>query len=179
MVYVFLADGFEIIEALAPVDMMRRAKIDVKTVGVTSQIVNSSCGVGVKCDMTIDEFDFYDVEAVVLPGGMPGTLNLEANQAVQNAVDNACNTNALICAICAAPSILGHKGLLQGKQATCFPGFEDSLDGANLSEDFVAVDGNIITARGAGVCIDFGLEIVKQLRGGELSDEIRKSIQSR
>ena len=84
MVYVFLADGFEIIEALAPVDMLRRAKIDVKTVGVSSEIVTSSCGVGVKCDMTIDEFDFYDVEAVVLPGGMPGTLNLENSSAVQN-----------------------------------------------------------------------------------------------
>lgn len=83
MVYVFLADGFEIIEALAPVDMLRRAKIDVKTVGVSSEIVTSSCGVGVKCDMTIDEFDFYDVEAVVLPGGMPGTLNLENSSAVQ------------------------------------------------------------------------------------------------
>ena len=129
MVYVFLADGFEIIEALAPVDMLRRAKIDVKTVGVSSEIVTSSCGVGVKCDMTIDEFDFYDVEAVVLPGGMPGTLNLENSSAVQKVIDNANNTNAFICAICAAPSILGNKGLLSGKKAVCFPGFENSLEG--------------------------------------------------
>lgn len=179
MVYVFLADGFEIIEALAPVDMLRRAKIDVKTVGVSSEIVTSSCGVGVKCDMTIDEFDFYDVEAVVLPGGMPGTLNLENSSAVQKVIDNANNTNAFICAICAAPSILGHKGLLSGKKAVCFPGFENSLEGCEPCSKYVVTDGKFITAKGAGVCIDFGLEIVKQLRGGELSDEIRKSIQSR
>lgn len=179
MVYVFLADGFEIIEALAPVDMLRRAKIDVKTVGVSSEIVTSSCGVGVKCDMTIDEFDFYDVEAVVLPGGMPGTINLENSSAVQKVIDNANNTNAFICAICAAPSILGHKGLLSGKKAVCFPGFENSLEGCESCCEYVVTDGKFITAKGAGVCIDFGLEIVKQLRGGELSDEIRKSIQSR
>ena len=179
MVYVFLADGFEIIEALAPVDMLRRAKIDVKTVGVSSEIVTSSCGVGVKCDMTIDEFDFYDVEAVVLPGGMPGTLNLENSSAVQKVIDNANNTNAFICAICAAPSILGHKGLLSGKKAVCFPGFENSLEGCESCCKYVVTDGKFITAKGAGVCIDFGLEIVKQLRGGELANEIRKSIQSR
>ena len=160
MVYVFLADGFEIIEALAPVDMLRRAKIDVKTVGVSSEIVTSSCGVGVKC-------------------GMPGTLNLENSSAVQKVIDNANNTNAFICAICAAPSILGHKGLLSGKKAVCFPGFENSLEGCESSCEYVVTDGKFITAKGAGVCIDFGLEIVKQLRGGELSDEIRKSIQSR
>lgn len=179
MVYVFLADGFEIIEALAPVDMLRRAKIDVKTVGVSSEIVTSSCGVGVKCDMTIDEFDFYDVEAVVLPGGMPGTLNLENSSAVQKVIDNANNTNAFICAICAAPSILGHKGLLSGKKAVCFPGFENSLEGCEPSNEYVVTDGKFITAKGAGVCIDFGLEIVKQLRNEELANEIRKSIQSR
>lgn len=179
MVYVFLADGFEIIEALAPVDMLRRAKIDVKTVGVSSEIVTSSCGVGVKCDMTIDEFDFYDVEAVVLPGGMPGTLNLENSSAVQKVIDNANNTNAFICAICAAPSILGNKGLLSGKKAVCFPGFENSLEGCESCCEYVVTDGKFITAKGAGVCIDFGLEIVKQLRNEELANEIRKSIQSR
>lgn len=179
MVYVFLADGFEIIEALAPVDMLTRAKIDVKTVGVTGEMVTSSCGVQVKTDMSIDDFDFYDVQAVVLPGGMPGTLNLENNPIVGRTIDNAVNTSTPICAICAAPSILGHKGLLKGKEATCFPGFEEALDGAILSEKYVVTDGNIITARGAGVCIDFGLEIVKKLKGAEIADEIRKTIQSK
>ena len=177
MVYLFLADGFEIIEALAPVDMLTRAGVDVKTVGVTGELVKASCGVEVKADITIDEFDFYDVEAIILPGGMPGTLNLEKSSDVQMAIDNAVNTNTLVCAICAAPSILGHKGLLNGRQATCFPGFEDALEGATLSEKYVVKDGSFITARGAGVCIDFGLEIVKALKGEELAGNIRKSIQ--
>ena len=177
MVYVFLADGFEIIEALAPVDMMTRAGIGVKTVGVTGSLVKSSCGVAVAADITIDEFSFYDVEAIVLPGGMPGTLNLENNSAVQKAIDNAVNIDVPVCAICAAPSILGHKGLLSGREATAFPGFEDALEGAVLSENYVVTDGNFITARGAGVCIDFGLEIVKKLRNEETAEKIKKSIQ--
>lgn len=177
MVYVFLADGFEIIEALSPVDILTRAKADVKTVGVTGKLVTSSCGVQVAADITIDEFDFYDVEAIVLPGGMPGTLNLEKNPQVQQAIDNAVNTNVIIGAICAAPSILGHKGLLDGREATCFPGYEDALQGATLSEKYVVTDGNFVTARGAGVSVDFGLELVKQLKGEEKSNEIRKTIQ--
>ena len=177
MVYLFLADGFEIIEALAPVDMLTRAKIDVKTVGVTGELVESSCGVKVKADILLEDFDFYDVDGIILPGGMPGTLNLENNADVQRAIDNAENIGALICAICAAPSVLGHKGLLNGVEATCFPGFENALEGAELSDKYVVRDGNIITARGAGVCIEFGLEIVKALKGEALANEIRSSIQ--
>ncbi len=177
MVYVFLADGFEIIEALAPVDMLTRAKIDVKTVGVTGKVVKSSCGVQVVSDIEIGDFEFYDVQAIVLPGGMPGTLNLENNDAVQNIIDNAVSINVPVCAICAAPSILGHKGLLNGKRATCFPGFEEALEGAVICNDGVVCDGNFITAKGAGVSVDFGLEIVKKLKGEELAGEIRKTIQ--
>lgn len=178
MVYVFLADGFEIIEALAPVDMLTRAGITVKTVGVTGEVVKSSCGVPVVTDMTISEFDFYDVEAIVLPGGMPGTLNLAGNTAVQQAIDNANNIGVPIGAICAAPSILGNKGLLDGKEATCFPGFENTLIGAAYSDEYVVTDGNIITARGAGVCIEFGLELVKRLKGEAVAQQIKSSIQS-
>ena len=177
MVYVFLADGFEIIEALAPLDMMTRAGIEVKTVGVTGKLVSSSCGVQVTSDITIDEFDFYDVEAIMLPDGMPGTLNLENNPDVQKAIDNAVNIDVPVCAICAAPSILGHKGLLDGKEVTCFPGFEDALDGATLSDKYVVTDGNFITARGAGVCIEFGLEIVKKLKGADVAEAVRQQIQ--
>lgn len=177
MVYVFLADGFEIIEALAPVDMLTRAKIDVKTVGVTGKVVTSSCGIPVTADMTIDEFEYSNVEAVVLPGGMPGTLNLENNAVVQNAIDKAAETETLLCAICAAPSILGHKGLLKGREAICFPGFEDALEGAVLSDKYFVTDGNFITARGAGVCIEFGLEIVKALKGEDTANKVRDTIQ--
>ena len=177
MVYLFLADGFEVIEAMSPLDMLRRAKIETVTVGVTGKNVTASCGVTVTADITIDEFTFNNADAIILPGGMPGTLNLEENSVVQSAIDKADAEGKLICAICAAPSVLGHKGLLNGKEATCYPGFEDALEGASLSEKYVAVDGNIITARGAGVSVEFGLEIVKQLKGEAESQRVRKSIQ--
>lgn len=178
MVYLFLADGFEIIEAMAPLDMLTRAGVEVTTVGVTGKTVTASCGVPVVADITKDEFSFDNAEAVILPGGMPGTLNLEKSDVVQKAIDNAVNDGVLVCAICAAPSILGHKGLLNGKEATAFPGFEEALEGAMLSEYYVVTDGNFITARGAGVCIEFGLEIVKKLKGEALAESIRASIQS-
>lgn len=177
MVYLFLADGFEIIEALAPVDMLRRAKIDVTTVGVTGKSVRSSCGVEVISDIAVDELDFSDMEAVILPGGMPGTINLEADKTVQMAIDHAVENKKYICAICAAPSILGHKGLLKGREAICFPGFEDALSGAKISDKNVVCDGKLITAKGAGVAVEFGLEIVENLADKELSQQIRSSIQ--
>lgn len=177
MVYIFLADGFEIIEAMSPLDMLKRANIDVKTVGVTGKIVTSSCGVQVVSDMEISEFDFYDVEAIVLPGGMPGTINLENSESVQKAIDNAVNINIPVCAICAAPSVLGHKGLLSGKKAVCFPGFENALVGAELSDKYVVTDGNFITAKGAGVSVDFGLAIIEKLKDAETAKEVRKTIQ--
>lgn len=177
MVYVFLAEGFEIIEALAPVDMLRRAKIDVKTVGVTGERVKSSCGVEVLADISINDLSKDDIEAVILPGGMPGTLNLEKSDEVQQAIDTAVSNSKLVCAICAAPSILGHKGLLEGKNAIAFPGFEKELNGALISDKYVVTDGNFITARGAGVATEFGLEIVKQLKNEELSESIRNTIQ--
>ncbi len=179
MVYLFLANGFETIEALAVVDMLRRAKIDVKTVGVTGKIVASSHNIDVTADIEIDEFDVKDADAVVLPGGMPGTLNLEADKTVQGAIDYCVENKKYICAICAAPSILGHKGLLKGKEAICFPGFENDLTGAILSDKYVVTDGLIITARGAGVAVDFGLEIVKALKGEETAENVRKTIQCR
>lgn len=179
MVYLFLANGFETIEALAVVDMLRRAKIDVITVGVTGKIVTSSHNIDVTADIEIDEFDVEDADAVVLPGGMPGTLNLEADKTVQGAIDYCVENKKYICAICAAPSILGHKGLLKGKEAICFPGFENDLTGAILSDKYVVTDGLIITARGAGVAVDFGLEIVKALKGEETAENVRKTIQCR
>ena len=179
MVYVFLADGFETIEALAPVDMLRRAKIAVTTVGVTGKTVKTSHSIEVNADITVDELNMSDADAIVLPGGMPGTLNLEANNAVQDSIDYCVQNDKYICAICAAPSILGHKGLLKGKEAICFPGFEDALSGAKISENYVVTDGKFITARGAGVAVDFGLEIVKALKGSELSQKVRETIQCR
>ncbi|MCI5735143.1 MAG: DJ-1 family glyoxalase III [Eubacterium sp.] len=177
MVYVFLADGFETIEALAVVDMLRRAKIDTMTVGVTGKEVKTSHSINVTADITIDELNINDANAIVLPGGMPGTLNLEANSVVQSSIDYCVENGKYVCAICAAPSILGHKGLLKGREAICFPGFEEDLSGATISDKYVVTDGKFITARGAGVAVDFGLEIVKALAGNDLSNKIRETIQ--
>ncbi|MCM1114732.1 MAG: DJ-1/PfpI family protein [Clostridium sp.] len=177
MVYFFLADGFEIIEALAPVDMLRRANQEIKTVGVTGKTVKSSCNVEVNADISIDEFKYDDVDAIILPGGADGVTNLENSSAVQEIIDKAVNDDAYICAICAAPSILGNKGLLKNVEATAYPSFVKYLKDADLSDKFVVTDGKFITARGAGVSVEFGLEIVKALCGETEADRIKDAIQ--
>ena len=178
MVYCFLAEGFEEVEALAPVDMLRRADVEVKTVGVTGEIIKGSHGVSVCCDLTADKISLDDsLEAVILPGGMPGTLNLDASPIVHSAIEYCASNGKYVCAICAAPSILGKMGLLQGREAIAFPSFENALKGAVRSDKFVVRDGNFITAKGAGVAVDFGLEIVSALRSDELANDIGSSIQ--
>ena len=178
MIYVFLAPGFEEIEALAVVDVLRRAELEVLTVGVGEDFVIGSHQIPVACDIAEKNLILNEkVEAIVLPGGMPGTLNLEKSATVQKAIDWATENEKLVCAICAAPSILGHKGLLNGKNATCFPGFEDELFGAEISKDYVVKDGNIITARGMGSAIEFGLQIAEVLTTKENAQKIRASLQ--
>ncbi len=180
MVYCFLADGFEEVEAIAPIDMLRRAGVEVITVGVTGKTAVGAHGIPVTADISVDEVILNEsLEAVILPGGMPGALNLENSDAVQKAIDYAAENGKLICAICAAPQILGHKGLLGGKKAIAYPGFEKELSGAEISSDFVVCDGSIITAKGAGVATEFGLEIVAQLKGREKAEAIRMQIQSK
>ncbi|MGN0584541.1 MAG: DJ-1 family glyoxalase III [Ruminococcus sp.] len=177
MVYVFLANGFEETEAIAPIDMLRRAGREVITVGVTGKIVTGSHGIPVTADITEDELtDFSAAEMIVLPGGMPGTLNEEASAVVQAAIDYCAANNIPIGAICAAPSILGHKGLLEGKTAVCYTGFEKDLKGAVIGTSGVVTDGLITTARGAGVAVDFGLELVKVLCGQAERDRLRNAI---
>lgn len=180
MVYCFLADGFEELEAIAPIDMLKRAGIEVITVGVACKNVTGSHGITLVADITSDEVMLSDeLEAVILPGGMPGTLNLEKSEEVQRAIDFAVSNDKYVCAICAAPSILGHKCLLKGRRATAFPGFEEELEGAIIGNDYVCTDGRFITARGAGVAVKFGLEIVAELVSREKSAEIEKTIQSK
>ena len=158
-------------------DMLRRAKLDVTTVGVTGKIVTGSHRIPVTADITAEELQIgADMEMIVLPGGMPGTLNEEASETVQAAIDYCAKNDRWIGAICAAPSILGHKGLLQGKTATCYTGFENDLLGAEIGSDGVIQDGKYITARGAGVAVDFGLELVGAMLGKEAQAQIRASI---
>lgn len=178
MVYVFLADGFEDIEALAPIDILRRANVDVKTVGVTGIEVTSSHGVTVKADISVSDIKLdSDLALIVLPGGMPGTLNLEASVGVQKAIDFCAANDKYIAAICAAPSVLGHKGLLKGKKATCFPGFEKDLVGADACSDLVVKDGKIITGKGPGACIEFGLKLSEILVSADAALNIKAGMQ--
>lgn len=180
MIYVFLADGFEEMEALAPTDILRRAKAEVRTVGVTGREVVSSHKVTVKPDLFINDIKLDDeLEMIVLPGGMPGTLNLEASERVQKAIDFCSENDKFIAAICAAPSILGHKGLLKGRKATCFPGFEKDLEGAEAVGELVVKDGRIITGKGAGASIEFGLKLAEVIVSAEVSQNIRSGLQCR
>lgn len=178
MLYCFLAQGFEETEAIAPIDMLRRAKIDVRTVGVGPKTITGSHGIPMVCDLTEDEIVLNDnLQGVILPGGMPGTLNLENSPVVQKALDFCAANGKLLCAICAAPSVLGHKGLLQGKEAIAFPGFEDDLKGAAISQKSVVADGSVITAKGAGVALDFGFAIIAAIKDKASADAIREAIQ--
>ncbi len=179
MIYVCLAEGFEETEAITPIDLLRRAGAQVTVVGVTGKTVTGSHGIPVVADKEIGEIDDSDVELVVLPGGMPGTLNLENSEGVQRLIDTAARQGALLGAICAAPSILGHKGLLNGKTAVCFPGFEKDLTGAVPGTEETVRDGNIITSRGAGSAVSFGLKLVEALYGEKQAEELGKTIQWR
>lgn len=179
MIYVCLAEGFEETEAITPIDLLRRAGAQVTVVGVTGKTVTGSHGIPVVADKEIGEIDGSDVELVVLPGGMPGTLNLENSEGVQRLIDTAARQGALLGAICAAPSILGHKGLLNGKTAVCFPGFEKDLTGAVPGTEETVRDGNIITSRGAGSAVSFGLKLVEALYGEKQAEELGKTIQWR
>lgn len=177
MIYVFLAQGFEEVEALAPIDLLRRCEKEVITVGVNDNIIVGSHNIPVVTDTVTQEVVLDDeLEMIVLPGGMPGTINLENNPVVQQAIDYCMKNNKYIGAICAAPSILGHKGLLDGKDAVCFEGFESQLGNANILDAPVAVDGNIITARGAGVAIQFALRLAEAVTSKERSDVLKASI---
>lgn len=167
MLYMILADGFEETEAIAPLDIIRRAEIDIKTVGVGGKEILGAHKITVLADLDISEADFSDISGIILPGGMPGTLNLEKNEKVRELIIKCNNENKLIAAICAAPSILGNMGLLDGRRATCFPGFEDTLSGAEVTDDFVCRDKNIITGKGAGAALCFGAEIVNYYNEGK------------
>lgn len=173
----FLADGFEETEALAPLDILRRGGVEVQTVGVTGGYVTGAHGITVKADILPPIALKDNTEAVILPGGGVGTQNLDASVLVKEAVQSAYGSGKLICAICAAPSVLGKMGLLRGKKATCYPGFEKYLDGAELSEANVAESGNVITANGMGAALDFGFAVLARLRGADKAEEVKRQIQ--
>ena len=178
-VYIFLADGFEDIEGLTVVDLLRRAGIDIKTVSIkeTTQI-QTSHGITMLTDTTFTETSFTDADILVLPGGMPGTKYLAAYKPLTDLLTDFNNKGKKIAAICAAPSVFSGLGFLKDKKATSYPSFMEVIakDGAQTSEDSVVTDGNITTSRGLGTAIDFALSIIGQLESKEKADEIAESI---
>ncbi len=179
MVYLFLANGFEEIEALCPLDLLRRAGVEVTTVGIGGDVIRGAHGITVHADIPDIMYRDSRPDMIILPGGMPGAKNLDESKTVDVAIKTAHKNGAYIAAICAAPFILGKRGLLSGKEATCFPGFEDSLMGAEIvSNRGVVVSDKIITARGMGVAQKFGLTLISLLCGEERAIQIDKSIQS-
>lgn len=176
-VYVFLADGFEDIEGLTVVDLMRRAGIEAVTVSIKdSREVATSHGVHLLTDAVFKETDFSDADMLVLPGGMRGTLHLGEYRLLTDLLTRFYEKGKRVAAICAAPSVLGKLGILKGRRATCYPGFEEQLTGAEVCKDPVVVDGNVTTSRGMGTAIDFGLCLIAQLLGEEKAQEIADSI---
>lgn len=178
MVYMFLANGFEEIEALCPLDLLRRAGVEVTTVAVGAENlhVTGSHGITVLADMDEREFADEAPEMVILPGGMPGASNLDASPVVDAAIKAAVACDGYLAAICAAPMILGKRDILCGKRAICFPGFEDYLHGATVAAERVVRDGKIITGAGMGVALDFGLALVAALRGRETAAALRRAV---
>lgn len=178
MVYMFLANGFEEIEALCPLDLLRRAGVEVRTVAIGADAlhVTGSHGITVVADMDEKELADEAPEMVILPGGMPGASHLDASPVVDAALRAALACDGYLAAICAAPMVLGKRELLQGKRAICFPGFEEHLHGATIAAERVVRDGKIITAAGMGVALDFGLALVAALRGKEAATALRRAV---
>ncbi len=176
-VCVFFGTGYEEIEALTVVDILRRQGIDTKMVSVTGEkTVTGSHGIPVVMDCLIEELDFDTVDVLVLPGGLAGTRNLESCALLMKQVDVFAAEGKAVCAICAAPSILGHRGILKGKKAIAYPGFEDQLEGAVVTFESAVQDGNIITGRGMGCSIPFALKILSYLAGEEAGSAMAEKI---
>ena len=178
MVYVFLADGFEEIEALTVVDVLRRAEIPVKTVSVNKEMVKGAHDISVQADCLIDDVVFEEAEMFVLPGGMPGTKNLEENEKVQMLLKSAVEQGKWVAAICAAPMILGNQGYLKNMKATCFPGFEEYLKEADVSDNPLEICGKFITSKGPGTAMDFAFAIVSVLKDENTAQNLREQMQA-
>ena len=176
-IFVFLADGFEEIEALTPVDILRRAGLSVKTVSVMGdQVVAGAHGVPVMADMMFDEVNAEDAEMILLPGGLPGATNLDAHQGLSQMIMDFAREEKPLAAICAAPLVFGNRGLLEGKKATCYPGFETYLKGAQYTAALVEKDGNFITGKGPGAAMEFAFAIVEKYCGMDKVNELKQGM---
>ena len=177
-VYVFMADGFEDVEALIPVDVLRRGGVEVVTVSTTEfPSVESAHGVSIETDLLFEQCDFSDADLLMLPGGMPGASNLFAHEGVCNAVKAQAAAGKKVSAICAAPAVvLAPLGILDGKRATCYPGFESALEKATYTGDLVTVDGNVTTAEGPAAAFPYAYELLAQLTDKQTSDQVAEGM---
>ena len=176
MVYLFLANGFEEIEALTPLDVLRRAGVPVTTVGVGGDSILGAHGIRVQADIPDTMYRDSSPDMIILPGGMPGSTHLDESRVVDAALRSAARNGAYLCAICAAPMVLGKRGYLNGKRAVCYPGFEQYLEGATVTDARVECDGKIITSKGMGAALEFGLALVEVLRGKEIAEQIGNAV---
>lgn len=176
-VAIHFATGFEEIEGLAVVDVLRRAGVDVNMVSMTDRrMVSGAHDITILADTVFEEVDYEDVNMIILPGGMPGATHLDAHEGLKSMIKKFDEEGKQISAICAAPLVLGNLGLLEGKNVVCYPGFEKYLKGASIQNEKVVEDGRIVTAKGPGAAIEFGLKLVEKLMGKEKSEEIRKEM---
>lgn len=177
MVYMLLGTGFEETEAIAPMDLLRRAGVSVATVGINGKIIKGSHGIGVEADMEIGEMDLTDLDMIVLPGGLGGVASIKASQAALDAVKFAYENHKLVAAICAGPTVLAQLGITDGKNATCYPGCEEQMGNALMVPGAAAVtDGNVITGTSAGCAIPFALQLITALKGKEAADSVAQQI---
>ena len=174
---ILLAEGFEEVEAMTPVDLLRRAGIEVKLVSIdNAKTVKGAQNIEIMVDEQIKNIKAEELDLIILPGGMPGTKYLDASREVAAIVESVNKNNKFVAAICAAPSVLGHLGLLEGKKAVCYPGFEDELKGAEVLKETVVFDNNIITSRGMGTAMDFGLKLVELLADKNTAQQLGKGV---
>lgn len=174
MVYEFLATGFEEVEALAPVDILRRGGVEIKTVSVTGDLmVESAHGVTIKTDLLFEDADLASADLLMLPGGLPGATNLNSHEGLRKALLAQNERGGRIAAICAAPLVLGGLGLLDGKKATCYPGFEKYMAGATYTADLCTVDGNITTGRGPAAVLPYSYTLLEQFVGADAAKAVR------
>ncbi len=176
-IYIHLTEGFEEIEAITIVDVLRRAALNIQTVSLTGKLeVSGSHGIIIKADTLFEKVNYEEAQMIILPGGMPGSKNLMEHPGLKKQLLKFGEEGKYIAAICAAPMVLGDLGILKGKKAVCYPGFEGYLNGAMLQTSLTCVDGSIITGKGVGTALDFALKIVELLRGSETYEKLRQAM---
>ena len=176
MVYMLLGTGFEETEAIAPLDLLRRAGVSVATVGLNGKIIKGSHGIGVEADLEIGEMDLTELDMIILPGGLGGVASIKACAEAMGAIRFAWENGKYVAAICAGPTILASLGITDGKNATCYPGCEEQMGSANMVDAAAVIDGKVITGTSAGCAVPFGLALISVLKGQEAADAIAKQI---